>query len=193
MRVIEPLLKDCARVLEIGSGTGQHAVYFAARMKHLTWIASDLPSNHPGIVAWLRAADRRNIRGPLALDVHAPEWPVGAADAVFSANTAHIMDITAVEAMFKGTGRILPGGGPFLLYGPFCRGGRQTSDSNLRFDHFLRTKDPSMGIRDLDCLEVLAAEAGLRLEQALTMPANNMTLVWRKRVSPTLTQDALPR
>ena len=182
LKVIEPLLQDCARVLEIGSGTGQHAIYFADRMRHLTWIVSDLPANHEGINAWLRDADSPNIHGPLSLDVHSPRWQVGSVDAVFSANTAHIMDVNAVQAMFEGTGRLLSDGGIFLLYGPFCRGGQQTSASNLRFDRFLRAQDPSMGIRDLDWLKTMAAETGLCLEEEVAMPANNMILVWRKLV-----------
>jgi cyclopropane fatty-acyl-phospholipid synthase-like methyltransferase len=191
LRVIEPLLKDYARVLEIGSGTGQHAIYFANRMRHLTWIVSDLPANHPGISAWLSDVDSPNIQGPLSLDVHSPQWQVGAVDAVFSANTAHIMDTSAVQAMFTGTGRILSDGGLFLLYGPFCRGGQQTSDSNLRFDRFLRAQDPSMGIRDLDWLTMVAAEASLGLQEEVAMPANNMTLIWRKLVSANLPVDGL--
>lgn len=180
LRVIEPLLKHCKFVLEIGSGSGQHAVHFASQMRHLSWLTSDLPPNHPGILAWLQEANLPNIQPPLTLDVCSPDWQVGCVDAIFSSNTAHIMDTTAVRAMFRGGGKVLRGDGLFLLYGPFSRGGRHTSASNLRFDRFLRAQDPDMGIRDLEWLESLAADAGLCLENEVTMPANNTTLVWRK-------------
>ena len=181
LRIIEPLLEDCATVLEIGSGTGQHAVHFAAHLPHLTWLTSDLPANHTGINAWLEEAGLANLPPPLALDVRSENWHVGPVDAIFSANSAHIMDEPAVAAMIEGVGRVLRAGGPLLLYGPFRYQGRHTSDSNREFDRWLRQRDPRMGVRDLDWLEVLARDAGLTLENDVAMPANNRTLVWRKQ------------
>lgn len=179
LAVIEPLFAAARGILEIGSGTGQHAVFFAAALPHLTWQTSDVAANLPGIQAWLDEAGLANLPPPLALDVTGP-WPDGAFDALFSANTTHIMPIDAVEAMFRGAGRMLPPGGRFALYGPFNVGGRFTSDSNRRFDAWLRAQDPRMGLRDLDELRGLAGQAGLRLADDQAMPANNRTLIWER-------------
>jgi SAM-dependent methyltransferase len=178
--VLEPRLRACRRLLEIGSGTGQHAVYFAAEMPHLEWHTSDLEENHPAIHAWLDEAALPNVRPPLALDVMREAWPAGPYDAAFSANTAHIMCADAVVAMFAGIGRLLRPGGLFLLYGPFNYDGRYTAPSNERFDAWLRARDPAMGIRDLRWLSGLAAAAGLDLAEDIEMPVNNRTLIWRK-------------
>jgi cyclopropane fatty-acyl-phospholipid synthase-like methyltransferase len=183
LAVIRPLFADRRAVLEVGSGTGQHAVHFAAQMPHLTWHTSDLPANHAGIRAWLDEAALPNTRPPLALDVTG-EWPALAVDAVFSANTTHIMHWPMVEALFAGVGRLLPAGGRFALYGPFNIGGRFTSESNARFDTFLRARDPGSGIRDRGDLEALATAAGMVLRQDIAMPANNRTLCWEKTAVP---------
>jgi cyclopropane fatty-acyl-phospholipid synthase-like methyltransferase len=180
LEVLRRYLGDGGNVLEIGSGTGQHAVFFGAALPDLVWQCSDLPASHVGIRRWLEDAGLPNVRPPLTLDVTTTDWTVGAVDAVFSANTAHIMHWPAVCAMFAGVGRILPPGGPFLLYGPFARGGRHTSESNARFDLSLRAADPGMGVRDLDDLAREAEAAGLRLEADWAMPANNRLLVWRR-------------
>lgn len=181
--ILEVLKQEFAgvrHVLEIGSGTGQHAVYFGARLPELVWQTSDLRANHAGIRAWIRTAGSGNVRGPLALDVLADPDPQGDFDAVFSANTAHIMDIEAVVATFALAGRLLPEQAPLLLYGPFRIDGEFTSDSNAAFDRSLREQDPSMGIRDLEYLDELAASAALRRTALIAMPSNNFIAVWRK-------------
>ncbi|MDD3519078.1 MAG: DUF938 domain-containing protein, partial [Chromatiales bacterium] len=169
-----------SRVLEIGSGTGQHAVFFAAELPHLTWQTSDLPETHAGIQAWLDDARLPNVLPPFALDVRAGTWPEEPYDAVFSANAVHIMGWDAVEAMFEGIGRVLDESGVLALYGPFNYGGRYTSESNARFDQWLRARDPASGIRDFEALDALARAAGLSLASDHAMPANNRTLVWRR-------------
>ena len=178
--VLRPRLADCRRLLEIGSGTGQHAVYFAAELPHIAWQTSDRVENHPGIGAWLQEAALPNVEPPICLDVITDRWPVEPVDAVFSANTAHIMPPAAVEAMFRGVGAILRPGGQFLLYGPFNYDGQFTSSSNASFDGWLKARDPGMGIRDLGWLSGLAAAAGMDLIEDIEMPVNNRTLVWRK-------------
>lgn len=177
--VIEPLLRDARTLLEIGSGTGQHAVCFAGAMPHLTWQTSDLPAHLPGIRLWLEEAGLPNLPPPIALDVLG-DWPPLEVDAIFSANTAHIMSETAVAALFRGIGARLAPGGVFALYGPFNEGGRFTSDSNRRFDAYLRARDPNMGVRDILDLQALAGPSGLALVARHGMPVNNQTLVWRR-------------
>jgi cyclopropane fatty-acyl-phospholipid synthase-like methyltransferase len=177
---LAPRLAGCTTLLEIGSGTGQHAVYFAAELPQLVWQTSDQSSQHPGILAWLREAGLANVRPPMALDVLTDEWPAGPFDAVYSANTVHIMPERAVAAMFEGVGRVLSGDGPFLLYGPFSYDGVHTAPSNQRFDQWLRARDPAMGVRDLAWLRTLGEAAGLVLAEDLEMPVNNRFLVWRR-------------
>ena len=180
LSVIEPLFRDRKDVLEIGSGTGQHAVYFAAKMPHLTWHTSDLAENHDGIRAWLNEAALPNTTGPVSLDVLDRPWSAPEADAVFSANTTHIMHWDSVVALFAGVGHVLAQDGLFCLYGPFNYGGEYTSESNAQFDEWLHERDPLSGIRDFDDLDRLALQAGLRLEHDYAMPANNRILSWRK-------------
>lgn len=182
LEVLREVFAEVHGVLEIGSGTGQHAVYFPAMLPHLQWQPSDRAENLPGIELWRTEAGLANVAPALELDVTREPWPVSAVDAVFSANTAHIMAMAAVEDMFAGVGRVLGPGGVFALYGPFSYGGRHTSDSNVRFDQWLRERDPAMGIRDFDDLERLAAAAGLTLLRDYEMPVNNRTLVWRRPV-----------
>ena len=178
--IIEPLFRGRRSVLEIGSGTGQHAVHFAAMMPHLTWHTSDLPENHAGIRAWLDEAALPNISGPVALDVSSRPWPDLETDAVFSANTVHIMRWKEVVALFAGVGQLLRRDGLFCLYGPFNYGGNYTSESNARFDEWLHARDPLSGIRDFDDLDRLAETSGLQIEHDYAMPANNRLLCWRK-------------
>lgn len=177
--VLKDEFASASCVLEIGSGTGQHAVYFARALPHLVWQTSDLPANHPGIGAWLEEAGLPNVRPPLALDVTA-DWPEVAFDAVFSANTAHIMSWQAVCAMFAGVGERLPAGGRFVLYGPFSEHGRHTSDSNAAFDKWLRKRDPLSGVRDIIELDRTASASGLVLRNRHPMPANNQIVVWQR-------------
>ena len=180
LQVLKPLFRHSHEVLEIGSGTGQHAVYFAKHMPHLIWHTSDKAENHEGIRLWLNEADLANTRAPFALDVLEDRWPTFAVDAVFSANTTHIMHWKEVEAFFNGVGQVLPKGGLFALYGPFNYNGQFTSDSNARFDRWLKGRDPQSGIRDFADVNWLAEQAGLKLLEDNTMPVNNRLLVWQK-------------
>ncbi|MGB6054012.1 MAG: DUF938 domain-containing protein [Burkholderiaceae bacterium] len=176
---LRPLFADRRRVLEIGSGTGQHAVHFGAALPHLQWQTSDLEPNHASIRAWQQEARLSNVLPPLLLDLRAPDWPHADFDAVFTANTCHIMGWEEVERMFSGVGRLLPAGGLFCVYGPFNYGGRFTSASNAEFDAALRARDPRMGLRDAEAVGELAAAAGLLPQEDHAMPANNRLLVWR--------------
>lgn len=182
LEVIKEHFADRQAVLEIGSGTGQHAVYFARHLPHLVWITSDLPACHAGINAWLDEAGLPNVTRPLPLDVTQRAWPVAELDAAFSANTAHIMPWPAVEKLFAGVGRVLKPGGIFCLYGPFNYGGSYTSESNARFDGWLRTQNPNSAIRNFEELDLLAVNHGMKLQADHEMPANNRLLVWQKRL-----------
>lgn len=166
------------RVLEIGSGTGQHAVFFAAHLPHLVWQTSDLPDNHASINAWINEARLPNVLAPMALDVSG-HWPQDSFDAVFSANTCHIMSWHNVECMFDGIGRTLQPRGVLCIYGPFKYGGEFTSPSNARFDAMLRAQAEHMGIRDFEAVNRLAVDHGLALQDDVPMPANNQLLVWQ--------------
>ena len=182
--VLRRVFGDAGDVIEIGSGTGQHAVWFAAGLPHLVWRTSDLPEHHAGINAWIDAwideAGLGNVERPLALDVARRPWPIESAGGAFSANTAHIMHWPEVEAMFGGLAEVLSPGARFALYGPFARDGRHVSESNAAFDRSLRARDPGMGVRDVRDLERLAADGAMTLEDDVPMPANNHVLVWRK-------------
>jgi cyclopropane fatty-acyl-phospholipid synthase-like methyltransferase len=179
LAILRPLFADRRHVLEIGSGTGQHAVYFAADLPHLVWQTADVPQHHPGIQAWLEKAALPNVLPPLALDVNDSAWRSGRYDAVFSANTLHIMGWPEVERFFAGVGAVLEAGGILAVYGPFNYGGRYTSESNARFDAWLKARDPASGVRDFEAVDALARSQGLVLQQDIAMPANNRTLVWR--------------
>lgn len=174
LAVLKRVLRDPRRVLEIGSGTGQHAAYFGAELPHLRWQASDVADDLDGIREWVGDAVP-----PIELDVDKP-WPAVDADAAFSANTAHIMSWAQVERMFQGVARLLPPGGRFALYGPFHYGGQPTSPSNARFDAMLRARDPSSGIRDFEHIQTLAGRYGLALLEDNAMPANNRLLVFKR-------------
>ena len=167
-------------VLEIGSGTGQHAVAFAAELGHLVWQTSDLDENHEGIRAWLTDAALPNLREPLSLDVHTAAMDGTVYDAAFSANTAHIMSIAAVEKMFALVADVLRISGVFCLYGPFRQGGEFNACSNAEFHKSLRSQDAAMGIRHLEDLDEFAATGGMRRERLYAMPANNLIVVWQK-------------
>lgn len=179
---LQMLFAGRRHVLEIASGTGQHAVYFGRALPHLSWQTSDLPANHAGIRAWLAEAQLPNVLPPLALDVNEAVWPVTAVDAVFNANTVHIVSWPAVQRMFAGIGRVLEPGGVLCLYGPFNYGGAYTSASNADFDAWLKARDPHSGIRDFEAVCELAAAQGLSLLQDIAMPSNNRLLAWRKSV-----------
>lgn len=181
LAVLRKVFADTQQVLEIGSGTGQHAVYFGDHLPHVQWQTSDLAVYHAGINAWLAEA-APNVRPPLALDVCCDAWPVDKVDAIFSANTTHIMSWRAVTAMFAGIGRILAPNGVFVLYGPFNYGGGYTSESNARFDAWLKARDPLSGIRHFEEIDTLARAQGLTLWEDIEMPVNNRTLVWRREI-----------
>jgi len=169
------------RVLEIGSGTGEHAAHFAPRLPWLFWQTSDRKQNHHGIAGWVRAAEVDNLGEPLELDVNGDFDPGEDYDAVFSANTAHIMSFDEVGRMFALVSRLLPRNGVFCLYGPFKTGGEFTSASNRRFDESLKAQDPAMGIRDLESLDDIGSALGLVREDARPMPANNFLVTWVRR------------
>ena len=180
LNVLRIEFADASRLLEIGSGTGQHAAYLAPELPQLTWQTSDVIETHTGIRAWLTASGVTNVLAPLALHVCKDAWPATRYDAVFSANTVHIMAWSEVECFFTGVGRVLEAGGVFCLYGPFNYKGEYTSESNARFDRWLKERDPQSGVRDFEALHELAGKAGLGLKEDYEMPANNRTLVWSK-------------
>jgi len=181
LNVLKQELTDRHRLLEIGSGTGQHAVYLAGEFPDLTWQTSEVPIMHEGIHAWL-AEDTAppNALPPLCLDVCKDPWPDERYDAVFSANTVHIVSWPQVQCLFSGVGEVLEPGGVFCLYGPFNYNGRYTSESNERFNAWLKQRDPLSGVRDFEAVNELAAEAGLELKKDYEMPANNRILTWLK-------------
>ena len=176
--VIREELQRLQSVLEIGSGTGQHAVYFCGELPHLDWQTSDVAGNHEVINVWVDDASLDNIRRPLALDVLDAEVPDQSYDAVFSANTAHIMSMEAVARMFRIVAEVLEDHGVFMLYGPFRQAGRFNTPSNEQFDLSLRQQDAAMGVRDLEDLDELAAHGNLRRSRLYAMPANNHLVVY---------------
>lgn len=177
--VLESLLPAEGCVLEIGSCTGQHVVFFAPAFPGLSWQPSDRPEYLPGLKARISLQGTTAILPPLELDV-LKTWPSRRYDAVYSANTAHIMGWPAVEAMFSGVGKVLRAGGIFCLYGPFRNRDGSMSESNKRFDRSLRERDPSMGIRDLVSLEKLAASTQMSFIARNLLPANNQLLVFER-------------
>lgn len=178
LEVLQPRLACRRALLEIGSGTGQHAAFFAASLPQLVWQPSDVAGNHASIDAWIDGLD--NARPPMLLDVDGDDWPARRYDAVFSANTAHIMHWPTVVHMFHGVSGILEPGGVFALYGPFNYQGEYTSAGNQHFDRALRATDPGMGIRDFEAIAELASSAELTLLADHAMPANNRTLLWER-------------
>lgn len=180
LSVLQRWFADRSRVLEIGSGTGQHAVHFAAAMPQLQWQASDRAEHLPGIRAWLDEAALPNTPAPLVLDVARGPWPAAGFDAAFTANTLHIMGWPDVEALFAGLDRVLGADAVFAAYGPFNYRGDYTSASNREFDGWLRARDPESGIRDFEAVDALARGIGLRLVEDAAMPANNRCVVWTR-------------
>ena len=180
LAVLNEHFTECRTVLEIGSGTGQHAVYFAAAMPQLTWQCSDVAENLPGIRMWLEDAQLANTPSPIELDVDGA-WPQARFDGVFSANTLHIMGWAQVEACFARLPAVLADAATVAVYGPFNYGGAYTSRSNREFDAWLKARDPNSGIRDFEAIDALARAIGLRLIADVGMPANNRTLVWQRR------------
>lgn len=183
LAVLRDHFADRRRVLEIGSGTGQHAVHFAVALPHLRWQCSDRREHLPGIALWLDDAQLPNTPAPVELDVAHGPWPTpddGAArfDAAFTANTLHIMGWSDVQALFAGLDRVLGERATCIAYGPFNIGGAFTSESNAQFDAWLKARDPRSGVRDLEAVDALARAVGFKLEADIEMPANNRCLVW---------------
>jgi cyclopropane fatty-acyl-phospholipid synthase-like methyltransferase len=180
LNVLQSVFNDVSTVLEIGTGTAQHAVYFAPSMPHLTWQTSDVIDNHPGIMSWLDALPASNLLPPLELDLR-DDWQIAQYDAVFTSNTLHIIDQTLVVAFFSKISQCLNVGGKLCIYGPFNYGGQFTSESNAEFDNWLKVKSPNSGVRDFEWICELAKQAKLALTQDHTMPANNRLLEFVKR------------
>jgi cyclopropane fatty-acyl-phospholipid synthase-like methyltransferase len=180
LEVLRREFRAASEVLEIGSGTGQHAVAFGSELDAVTWQTSDLAGNHAGINAWLEQAGVKNVRPPLALDVRSAAMGPASFDAVFSANTAHIMGIDAVRAMFALVGDVLRAAGVFCLYGPFRLRGRFNTASNEAFDRSLRERDSVMGIRDIEVLDEFGSHCGLHRRRLYAMPSNNFIGVWSR-------------
>jgi SAM-dependent methyltransferase len=178
--VLRVAFADRSKVLEIGSGTGQHAAYFARHLPGLIWQPSDRPENIAGIEAWRRDAAVPNLLAPIVLDIDDPTWPDAGADAVFTANTLHIVSWGQVQRLFERVGVLLPEAGVLAIYGPFNYGGVHTSESNARFDAMLRQRDPLSGIRDFEKVDELARQNGMALVKDYAMPANNRTVMWGK-------------
>ena len=180
LAALRPLLQDCCNVLEIGSGTGQHAVHFGAALPEITWQTSDLPANHAGILEWLAEAALPNVLAPITLDAGSDDWPAGPFDAVYTANTCHIMSWPEVQRMFRGIGQVLAPGGMLCIYGPFNQNGQFTAPSNAQFDASLKAQAPHMGLRNQEDIEDLARAQQLTLVADLPLPANNKLLAWRR-------------
>ncbi len=181
LAVLKEIFAERKQVLEIASGTGQHAVYFGRELPHLSWQPSELAQNLAGIQAWLDEAQLPNVLAPLALDVNDAHWPVAPVDAVFNANTVHIISWAEVERLFAHIARVIAPGGYVCFYGPYNYGGNFTSGSNARFDAWLKSRDPNSGVRDFEEVDRLAASHGLDLLQDIAMPSNNRILVWEAR------------
>ncbi|GAB4167789.1 MAG: class I SAM-dependent methyltransferase [Rhodocyclaceae bacterium] len=183
LEVLREHFADCRSVLEIGSGTGQHAVCFAAAMPRLLWQCSDRTEKLAGIRAWLDEAALPNAPAPLELDVNGA-WPARRFDAVFSANTLHIMSWREVERLFACLPEVMEPGGRLAIYGPFNYGGRFTSASNADFDAWLKERGGHQGIRDFEAVDALARRAGLALVEDRAMPSNNRCVIWRGTGGP---------
>ncbi len=180
--ILEQLQQLCphpANVLEIGSGTGQHAVYFSMHLQHLNWYTSDRLENHAGIKLWLNESGLSNAYYPVELDVRQKNWTDLSIDIVFSANTVHIMSLSEVEALFNGVGKLLNDSGMLILYGPFNYNG-YTAESNARFDIWLKQQDPKSGIKEFELLNSLAKQSSLVFSEQIDMPVNNKILCWKK-------------
>lgn len=179
------ILKDafilCSSVLEIGSGTGQHAVYFGMNLPHLVWQPSDLSANLPALRARIDVEGTDNVSEPVELDVNSLPWWVSDFDGVFTANTLHIMPSENTVKLFEGLNDTMVTGGVLCIYGPFKYNGKHTSESNRKFDEFLRTRDPRSGIRDFEYVNGIANRFGFTLVKDHDMPANNRCIVWKKK------------
>jgi SAM-dependent methyltransferase len=181
LAVLRAHLPERGMVLEVASGSGEHAVHFAAQLPGLVLQPSDPDAEaRASIEGWRRATGLPNLRAPLALDVAAATWPIAAADAVLCINMVHIAPWRAADGLMRGAARLLGPGGVLYLYGPYRRGGRHTAPSNAAFDRSLRAQNPDWGVRDLEAVAALAAGAGFAPPLIVEMPANNLSLVFRR-------------
>jgi cyclopropane fatty-acyl-phospholipid synthase-like methyltransferase len=180
LAVLRVRFADRAQVLEIGSGTGQHAVHFARALAHLTWQPTEQLPYLADLAERVRLEGPQNLRAPTLLDVRQAVWPVRSVDAMFTANTLHIMSWPEVTALFRGVGSVLAPGGALCIYGPLRYEGRYTSDSNREFDLMLQERDPDSGLRDIQAVAALAHEYGLSIEADHDLPANNRLVVFAK-------------
>ncbi len=178
--VLRATVAGGSRLLELGSGTGQHVVYFAAQMPDTTWQPSDTGDILAGLATRIEREAPENVAAPVEIDVRMRPWPVGTFNVVFSANMLHFMSQDCVREFFRGVGEVLEPTGLLIIYGPFNYDGRYTSVSNERFDQWLKNGDPERAIRDFEWVNELAEAQSLRLLQDAAMPANNRTLVWGK-------------
>ena len=179
LKVLSNVFADRQRVLEVGSGTGQHASFFAERLPHLQWQASDIQAHMAGVEQWRKAVNLANLPPILEFDVNSQRWPCEDVDAVFSANTLHIISWPEVQAMFQLLANNLNEGSKLCVYGPFNYNGKYTSESNASFDDWLRARDPQSGIRDFEKVDALAQAGGFKLFDDFALPANNRLLYWR--------------
>ena len=180
LSIISPIFSECSQVLEIGSGTGQHAVFFAENMPHITWRCSDCDPYIEGIQQWIEESHVSNVVTPITLDVSRSAWPKHPVDAVFTANTLHIMNNQDVVNYMIGVGHLLNTGGHLVIYGPFNYNGEFTSASNKSFEQWLKSRDPLSGIKNFEDIESLANENGFKLCRDYEMPANNRILHFNK-------------
>ena len=179
--VLQRVLPPAGTVLEIGSGTGEHAVFFARALPTLNWQPSEADAAAlSSIRAWIDHAGASNVAPPLVLDATAALWPVERADALVCINVIHYSPWTSTPALLAGAARVLPPGGVLYCYGPYRRGGRHTAPSNEEFDMWLKSRDPRFGVRDLESVAAAAAACGLALDEVVDMPANNLSLVFRR-------------
>ena len=185
LAILASAFANTRKVLEIGSGTGQHAVHFAAHLRHLLWQPSDTGAYLTDLRERIAVEGTPNLLPALELDVRDQPWQVESVDAIFTANTLHIMGWAAVRDLFRGVGALAPT--LLCIYGPFRYGGKYTSASNADFDRYLRTRDPESGIRNFEDVNTLSSEQGLHLLADHAMPANNQLLIWQKRALPSQT------
>ena len=180
LAVLQEILPPAGRVLEIGSGSGQHAVYFARALPQVEWQPSDMAENLPSIRAWRAEAGLANLREPLALDLFG-DWPAIIPQAVVCINAIHIVSWRGVEKLFDGVGRLLASGGVMYVYGPYRYRQRPLEPSNEEFDRWLKARDPQAGVRLFEEVNELADKNGLKLVGDRAMPANNRSIWWIKK------------
>jgi cyclopropane fatty-acyl-phospholipid synthase-like methyltransferase len=180
LEVLHDALPKSGTVLEIGSGTGQHAAYFAPRLPALTWQPSDLSANHASIRAWAEEANAPNLQAPLEVDLSSTAWPITHADAIVCINTVHIVAWDGVVNLFAGAGRVLPAGGVMYVYGAYRYATRPLEPSNEEFDRWLKARNPVSGVRDYEAVNALAYRNGLTLVEDRAMPGNNRSIWWKK-------------